>query len=98
MEPHMTAPPYESTQETYEETRPDGTTIKKTTRSRRIDTADIALLCVFVLCAAIFVMSIFIHPMREQVSGALMPLLGVFTLAVGGITAFRVFMRPAGHS
>jgi hypothetical protein len=57
----------------------------------KFETADRALAMVFVLCLILFVMSLFVDSMREGLDGALPALLGVFTAAVGGIEAFKIF-------
>jgi hypothetical protein len=73
-----------------EEKKPDGTIVSKTTRKTTVQTADIALSLVFVLCLVLFVMAIFIDSMREGLNGALPYLLGLFALAIGGVEAYRV--------
>ena len=74
------------------EQRPDGSS----SRTFSIDTADIALVLVTILLLVFFVMALAVEDLRDELSGVVTALIGVMTLAVGGLAAFKVFRGQSG--
>jgi hypothetical protein len=75
-------------------TGPDGKPVVTTVErkeTKKIEPADLAVISVFLLCLTFFILSLAIKPWREDVGKALPALLGVFTLAVGGVGAYKIY-------
>lgn len=65
---------------------PDGSTRTKAT----FDTADVALIVIGVLLLVFFIASIAIDDLRHELGPAVSALIGVMSLAVGGLGAYRI--------